>query len=409
MSRVQTSRANKYGPALGSSTRGSRSVLSRMASNTVSTFSTAVATITGKIIIGPTPTSIYDHLIKQDVLTLDPSDVLETIHHHGPTGDGQVTIVKSKTTGQCFARKVTHQTPLNSHNTSAWDFGPWKKPNEVHVFEVSRLKDHPHPRILSFTALRDDKPGQHVLWSRFCAGGNLAEQIDFWRVRRRTEVPHQFFLHIVVQTFEAIAFLHNGLRYAGNGKYYRDGNHKTIVHGDLKGENIFLRWSSENVGGMPDLVVGDFGTSIVEDHPGVRVMPGTLVYNAPEIQAIYGDNPINEDHFDLYFRAGAAKTPPTDIYTLGVLLYMIAAKSRFPFPADRDLSELRISRDYEIEGLEDFIVKCLQADPGKRATADYDEQTGIMQAVDKFRDLRDSMITKNSALGPTDWLHPERR
>ncbi|KAF7189931.1 putative serine/threonine-protein kinase fhkD [Pseudocercospora fuligena] len=381
-----------------------------MASNTVSAFSTAVATIIGNIIIGPTPPSIYDRLIKQDALIVDRSAGLEVIRSHDPTGDGQVTIVKSKATGACFARKLTPRTRLDSHNTSSWDYGPYKKPNEVHVLEVSRLKDHPHPRILSFEALRHDRQGEFVIWSSFCAGGNLAEQIDFWRQRRRTEVPHQFFLHILVQAFEAIAFLHNGLRYAGSGKYYRDGNHKTIVHGDLKGENIFLRWSSENVGAMPDIVVGDFGTSIVEGHPGARVMAGTLPYNAPEIKAIYGDNPIDEDHVDLYFEAGAAKTPPADIYAIGVLLYMIAAKARKdrdPFPANQDLSELRISRDYEIEGLKDFIVKCLQVDPSKRATADYDEQTGIMTAVDTFRDMRDLLITKNPALGPTDWLHPQ--
>ncbi|KXT10767.1 hypothetical protein AC579_2325 [Pseudocercospora musae] len=412
MSRVQTSRANRYGPALGSGTRGSRSVLSRMASNTVSTFSSAVATIIGKIIIGPTPPSIYDRLIKQDALLVDPSGGLEIVHQYDSTGDGQVTIVKSKDSGACFARKLTPQTRLDSHNTSSWDFGPWKKPNEVHILEVSRLKDHPHPRILSFTALRHDTQGQYVLWSSFCAGGNLAEQIDFWRERRRTELPHQFFLHILVQAFEAMAFLHSGLRYASNGKYYRDGDHKTIVHGDLKAENIFLGWSSENIGGMPDLVVGDFGTSIVEGHPGARVMAGTLPYNAPEIKAIYGDNPIDEDHVDLYFEAGAAKTPSADIYSIGVLLYMIAAKERIsndrdPLLADRDLSELRISRDYEIEGLKDFIVKCLQVDPSKRATADYDEQTGIMTAVDTFRDMRDLLITRNPALGPTDWLHPQ--
>ncbi|KXT04919.1 hypothetical protein AC578_3438 [Pseudocercospora eumusae] len=366
-----------------------------MASNTVSAISTAVATVAGRVIIGTTPPSIYERLIRQDALIIDPSDELVQEYRLCATGDGQVTIVKSKATGKRFARKVTPPRKLET-------------PNEIHVFEVSRLRDHPHPRILSFTSLRDtDHPGGYVLWSSFCAGGDLAEQLNFWRIRRRTEIPHRFLLHIVVQTFEALAFLHYGLRYASNGKYYQDADHKAIVHGDMKEDNIFLRWGPDNIGGMPDLVIGDFGRALVEGRRGAKVLIGTKIYDAPEIKAIYGSAPNDAEHRYLFYQAGGAKTPAADIYAVAVMLYMTVAKDNRPFPVDRDLSELTISRDYEIPGLQDFIVKCLQIDPSRRATADFDEHTGVMHTVEKFRDLRDSMLQKAEALGPTDWARPQ--
>lgn len=414
MTRVQTTGLNKCGnmSAVGSKPHPKQSLLGKMASNTISMLSSTVSTVVGHTIIGKTPPSVYDRLRKDEAIPFFPGDnFFPPIKDLGRTGDGQVFIVRSKFTGRTFARKVTNPQEVNEHNRSYWDLATgWKKPNEVHVFENSSLKDHPHPRISSILAYDTGEiPGTWILYSSFCAGGNLAEQIDFWCIRRRTEVPHQFLLHILVQSFEALAFLHNGLRHVSCGRYYQDAHHTRIVHGDFKGENIFLNWSSNNVGGMPDLVLGDFGTSLVEGFPGAKVMPGTLMYNAPEVQAIHGFPPITEANVDLFYEAGSAKTCQADVYALGCLIYMIAAKDRFPHPSDRDLSELSISRDYEIPGLKNIIAKCLQVDPAKRATADFDEQNGIMQAVDKFREVRDKKVSENAPLGPTDWLHPQAK
>ncbi|WP_217163976.1 serine/threonine-protein kinase [Streptomyces sp. AC512_CC834] len=124
---------------------------------------------------------------------------------------------------------------------------------------------------------------------------------------------------------------------------------RKIVHRDVKPLNILL------TGDGPKVI--DFGISHASDLTSTRLTLGTIAFAAPE-QA-----------------EGQSCTAASDIYSLGVTLYYIAA-GRLPYPETVEpLQQLNYVRraDIDLDGLPDGLTEpvtaCMARDPGDRPTA----------------------------------------
>lgn len=117
--------------------------------------------------------------------------------------------------------------------------------------------------------------------------GSLFDQHNHWFGRVKTHVPEVFLLHVLVQGMKALAYIHHGLRYAGQGRFTRDRYHEAIVHGDLREENFLLTWTFQP---HPQLKLAHFGAAKLNKvRDDFRIQPGAMGYHAPEDVAVYGN------------------------------------------------------------------------------------------------------------------------
>jgi serine/threonine-protein kinase len=146
------------------------------------------------------------------------------------------------------------------------------------------------------------------------------------------------------------------------------GDHtgRPLVHLDLKPEHVFLervqdRWHAKVIDfGIAEIVAAtsDAGSTPEDTHP--RRIAGTLPYMAPE-------------------RWKGVVDPRCDIYSLGVILYEVAA-GRKPFVA-KDPERLRLDHETKVpvppsrlgpertraaRALDGIVLGCLEKDPGAR-------------------------------------------
>lgn len=126
---------------------------------------------------------------------------------------------------------------------------------------------------------------------------------------------------------------------------------KNVAHRDLKLENILV----ENDGKVKLI---DFGFSVCSDKK-LRIFCGTPSYMAPEII-------LRKDYFG----------PPTDIWSLGVLLYaMLCGKFPFKGISERDLYRKITKGQFvfpdELQSTEakNLVRKVLCVDYSRRPTA----------------------------------------
>ncbi len=161
--------------------------------------------------------------------------------------------------------------------------------------------------------------------------------------------PVDRLLNILIQTGHGLAAAHA----------------KNIVHRDMKPENIFVTWGTDNVD-VPKIL--DFGIAKVAGNEGQNNLTrtgtifGTPFYMAPE-QAL--GNPVDAR---------------TDIYAMGVIMYEVFAGS-LPFRGESFMGILtqHITTDPEpVEqraaaaarplppGLADIIACCMRKDPAQR-------------------------------------------
>ncbi|GAB9476969.1 Camk protein kinase [Globisporangium polare] len=142
---------------------------------------------------------------------------------------------------------------------------------------------------------------------------------------------------------------------------------KSVVHGDIKPENIML---TEDKNKSSSMRLIDFGQAFREDKVGERKRAigsgvGTTAYAAPE--------------FIHRSEAGAA----VDVWALGVVLYIVLC-GRHPFDPTNDASDDEIAArivvsDFDCDSREwicmspqaqDLIERMLTVDPSARITAD---------------------------------------
>jgi serine/threonine protein kinase len=190
-------------------------------------------------------------------LAWQPRDIYVDIKtlQHGSEAKSYVT--KSTTTGCVYVVKRFSKYAIHN-DEAAPQPGEQPLPNEAFVL-LKCLR--PHLNILQVFGC--DLLGQRTanFYSSYCSAGDLTEQIHHFMEMKST-VPERFVLHIFISLVHALSYAHNGLRWDPKTKSYsRDANfHASLVHGDLKAENVFLSWSDDAVRrGLPDVILGDWG------------------------------------------------------------------------------------------------------------------------------------------------------
>ncbi|KXT04872.1 hypothetical protein AC578_3432 [Pseudocercospora eumusae] len=354
---------------------------------------TVAASLSGSGIVGTTTDLALIRALKERDISFDLAEGFHAVQEFSSGSEGQIFLIEGRTSKKLFILKRVRSNVWNLHCRA----------NEP------RMLGHytrPHPRIIN---MRFDMPdpldsSHWLIYMEYCSGGSLFEQYNKWIMHRRQHMPEVFLLHVIVQIAEALAYLHFGLRYIGRGQYTQDAYHDPMIHGDIKDENILLRWPENPTGGMPDLVLADFGTAKLLHDREARVNAGTPGFNAPEDLAIIGDCEASFENIAVFLQAVNSRSVAADMYSFGLVTYMFAEKGKKPVQIGTDPSTLEISREYKTPGLVELIGSMLAVDPKHRAEASFDLKKGILPQIHQLRRARDRMIARDGPLDPTEWL-----
>ncbi|KAK5167370.1 uncharacterized protein LTR77_007069 [Saxophila tyrrhenica] len=184
--------------------------------------------------------------------------------------EGGCSVIRSTTTSNVFVVKCAHEiAPARQTNTS--QTGRRRPPpNEAKM--LLRTQNH-HNIIHLLDVQASTPPGRHLMYLEYCSSGDLLEQLRTFR-RQNVDPPVMFTLHVLAGLSRALAFLHHGLRPTRRTRYAYRENHKPIIHGDLKPDNVFPRWPGMECG-MPDVVLADFGmAAFASESRGITGTPG---------------------------------------------------------------------------------------------------------------------------------------
>lgn len=333
----------------------------------------------------------------------DSYDTIEAL----PSGsEGRCFVKKSKTTGKLFVVKHTKPVMLEGPgDREQRDSRTHKYPNEARILMHTLQSNRGHVQLLDIVP-DEEEIGRYYLWLEYCSGGDLFTQINHWLDTRRAPVPEQFLLHVFVSLADALAFIHHGLRSRGDGRYTEDAFYIDVIHGDIKVENIFLRWTDNSLGGMPEVVIGDFGVAKKVGKRNAKLNCGTPDYHAPEDVGNYM-NSTAPSSIQAYLEMVDKRTTASDIYAFGQVVYQIAAKEHDPRPIGKDPTHLQISREYETPNLREAIVKCLAIDPKQRAQASFDTRLGLLPDINRFRTARNALVQRRGNLDRMEWARPK--
>ncbi|XP_020368770.1 serine/threonine-protein kinase 17B-like [Rhincodon typus] len=193
--------------------------------------------------------------------------------------------------------------------------------HEIAVLEMAKS----NPRVVDLYEVYETTH-EIILVLEYAAGG---EVFNLCVADRDEALSERDVIRLLRQTLEGVVFLHQN----------------NIVHLDLKPQNILLTSSSP----LGDIKIVDFGLSRRVDNVGeLREITGTPEYIAPEI--------LNYDPI----------SPETDMWSIGVLVYMLLT-GKSPFQGeDKQETFLNISQvnvDYSeetFEGVSQTAVKFIQ-------------------------------------------------
>ncbi|GBL48314.1 Calmodulin-dependent protein kinase cmk2 [Candidozyma auris] len=241
---------------------------------------------------------------------------------------GIVRYARDNETGEDVAVKIILKKALKS-----------KEHEQFIVDELSLLQELKHPHIVGFRDWFESKD-KFYLVTQLATGGELFDRI----VQQGRFTEHDASI-VVTQMLEAIKYLHD----------------RNIVHRDIKPENVLYLTEK------PDsaIVLADFGIAKKLQDPKEKLMSsaGSFGYAAPEVIT------------------GTGHGKPCDIWSLGVVTYTILC-GYSPFRSENVqdfIAEVRhndavvFHADYWRTVSKDarrFIIKALQYDPERRATAD---------------------------------------
>ncbi|KAF7189917.1 Meiosis-specific serine/threonine-protein kinase mek1 [Pseudocercospora fuligena] len=357
------------------------------------TIQSAFVRLSGSGIVGITTDLALMRAVEESDIGFDHAEGFHAVQEFSNGSEGQIFLIEGRTSKKLFILKRVRSNVWNLHCRA----------NEPRMLGYYT---RPHPRIIN---MRFDMPdpldsSHWLIYMEYCSGGSLFDQYNKWIMHRRQHMPEVFLLHVIIQMAEALAYLHFGLRYIGRGQYTQDAYHAPMIHGDIKDENILLRWSENPTGGMPDLVLADFGTAKLLHDREARVNAGTPGFNAPEDMAIIGDCQPSFENIDIFLQAVNNRSVAADMYSFGLVAYMFAEKAKKPIQIGTDPSTVEISREYKTSGLVELIRSMLAVDPRLRAEASFDPEKGILPQIHQLRKARDRMIAKDGPLDPTEWL-----
>lgn len=210
--------------------------------------------------------------------------------------------------------------------------------NEAYIL-LGKLKTnlYPHPHIIQmFNCITSNAVAGipiHILQMEFCDGGDLWD-LNNRCIKNGISMPRSILTHVFHSLSAALAYLHHGLILTSAGSLKRKHlpgttNHwQTILHNDIKSENILLRWplnTSISASTYPHIVLADFGAAGVESH--VRGPRGTYKYSAPEVREAF----VASASLISRFHPGAASrtnnnivlTTKSDIWSLGAVMQFL--------------------------------------------------------------------------------------
>ncbi|KAF2716646.1 SSK2 MAP kinase [Polychaeton citri CBS 116435] len=215
--------------------------------------------------------------------------------------------------------------------------------------EMSVLQVLDHPNIVQYFGIEPHRDKVYI-FMEYCSGGSLAGLLEHGRIEDETVIQVY-----ALQMLEGLGYLHEA----------------NVVHRDIKPENILLDHNGviKFVDFGAAKVIARQGKTVLAEGPDgrgrQRSMTGTPMYMSPEV--IKGDNVKRS-------RLGAV-----DIWSLGcvvlematgdrpwaaldnewAIMYNIAQGNSPSMPALDQLSEVGL----------DFLNKCFERDPAKRASA----------------------------------------
>jgi len=310
--------------------------------------------------------------------------------------EGECSVIRSKSTGGLFAVKHTRAVvqPKPTHTPQSGLRVPL--PSEARML----LRAPNHRNIIRFLHVQPStSPNRHLIYLEYCSGGDLLEQLRTWR-DEKLKTPPIFTLHVLISLSRALAFIHHGLQPVSRQKYTYRANHQALIHGDIKPDNIFLRWPATDCG-MPDIVLADFGMAqIASESRGITGTPG---YDSPEVRAVAK---LRKDDPAAYqaTRWRRVMTTKSDVYQMGLILHLLATGRYFKVDSDPALIDLPVSGEGEsVVGLLAFMVWCLQVEPVDRAECTTSLETGCLHAVDALEQRRDVVFARHGALDGSLW------
>lgn len=309
--------------------------------------------------------------------------------------EAKTSLTKSKTTGRVYVVKrftdygIPEERSTNSSSSSQESRGQ-PLPNEAKIL-LQTLR--PHPNILG--AFGCDLLGRRRgnLYTEFCNAGDLIDQVTYYGAVIKRNAPEEFVLHVIVSLTNALLYLHNGLRWDDERKcFWKDPSHTSVVHGDIKPDNVFLRWSTKpEREGLPDVVLGDFGQAQPASH--FVGLAGTTGYQAPEAAAIWQLKANNREAYHEAIKNTGLVTPASDVFSLGQTIFILCTKRMHIVGADPRTSPVQENQrgfigvkldgpgGYQTEGLTELVQWCLQPDPEMRPET---EEGGLLEVSEAF-------------------------
>lgn len=309
--------------------------------------------------------------------------------------EGTVELVRSRRTGKLRIIKSVR------HNDRR------KPPHEAYI--LSR-QGRQHDNIIRLYAAELTSTGRGLMCFEYCNGGDLFEQCRKFD-SLGIPTPTLFALHIWVSLADALAFLHHGLMHDQGSVYRKICHGETMLHSDIKEDNIYLRFPSaargvsNSAGGsshrfarwaagashevwgvngnMPEVVLADFGMSVpLGDFRG-----GCKPYLPPECRYSNSPNPTNK----------------ADIYSLGVTMKCILDRESDIWPIFTDPKEAAIHIEYKGLGMTNVLRSMLAIDPAGRGDFSGTRGRGLLKEISKFRKQRDEMIDLGVEIDPSLW------
>ena len=237
--------------------------------------------------------------------------------------------------------------------------------------EMAVLEVLDHPNIVAYYGIEVHRD-KVCIFMEYCSGGSLANLLEHGRIEDETVIQVY-----ALQMLEGLAYLHSS----------------NIVHRDIKPENILLDHNGiiKYVDFGAAKIIARQGKTLAADphnHGGPQArapnkqksMTGTPMYMSPEV--IRGQNEGRQGAVDIWslgcviLEMASGRRPWSTLDNEWAIMYNIAQGNPPALPSKEQLSP---------EGLE-FLRKCFERDPKRRATAAELLTTGwIMQIREQMQ------------------------
>ena len=263
-----------------------------------------------------------------------PRERYEVLKELGSGSEGVAYLLESCSTGELVVRK--------KFSRFEWEGA---LPREV-VILTKKLGPHRNIVNLIDYRLEGDPKSRHkqilTTHSEYCAGGDLSRYQD-----GRTD--EDLLWHVFMSVAAALAYMHYGLR-SGSRTVSRPHTEFSVIHRDVKPDNIFLKERRTADNPFPDVVLGDFGCATLSEYPK---KDGDRRYMAPE----------------------GSQSPESDVWALGSSIYYMAC-GRLP-----------------VDKMPDTWTKWLRT---------VDSKEGLRQLPRKYSDLLNEIVMACSVDEPRE-------